>query len=279
MDKLEQFKTKGKFLMLALDHRGSFRKLLNSNNAKAVEEQEIVWTKREIIQALYQEMSGILIDSKYGLPAYAHRKKPYLLCIEKSGFQEQSGESITELQYTVPELKKKGAKGIKLLVYIHPQAKSVNKQIKTTKQVQKDCQALKLPFFLEIVTYPIQGCHNHKPEMVLDSVNLFLENKVSADVFKLEYPGDPAACWQITKYLKKTPWILLTRGAKYEKFKNELKIAVANGAQGFLAGRALWQDFVKYPKNKRPDFFDTVVKHRWLEIKKIVLESDYQNYY
>jgi tagatose-1,6-bisphosphate aldolase len=278
MADLKQFQTRGKFLMLALDHRGSFVKLLNSTDPAKVTDQEIIYTKRQIIETLYTDISSILIDSHEGLTAYGDRKKPYLLCIEKSGYEQVGADRVTSLEYEVITLKNKGAKGIKLLLYIHPQAKSLRQQIQTAKKVFKDCQTNKLPLFLEIVTYPIEGTNNHKPELVLESVNAFLENNIVADVFKIEYPGDPAACWQITKRLKKIPWILLTKGDKFIKFSQSLKIAMAHGAQGFLAGRALWQDFSRFEKNKRPDFFDTVVKQRFQIIKKIVLDSDYQNY-
>jgi tagatose-1,6-bisphosphate aldolase len=46
---------------------------------------------------------------------------------------------------------------------------------------------------------------------------------------------------------------------------------VANGCQGFLAGRALWQEFGEYLQEKRHDFFQIVVKQRFAEIAKITI--------
>jgi len=279
MSSYQDFARNGKILMLALDHRGSFNKLINPNNPQLVSIEEVVETKRLIIEALYDQFSGVLVDSIGGLPALTKvgntkvQQKPFMLCIEKTGYEDELGARKTQLEYSVSELHSQGAEGIKLLLYYHPQAPTREHQLHIGKEVLDACQKAGLPLFLEIVTYPIPNNNTHKPELVLDSVNQFLEAGINADVFKLEYPGDPAACFQISKYLGKTPWILLTRGEDYPKFRDELKVAVKNGACGFLAGRALWQEFAKYPKEKRIDFFQTVVRQRFLEISGIALAS------
>ena len=88
-------------------------------------------------------------------------------------------------------------------------------------------------------------------------------------MFKLEFPGDPVSCRKITKMLGDIPWILLTKGGKYEKFKDDLRVAMANGASGFLAGRSIWQEFTKYTNKEREIFFNTDVPERFNEITKI----------
>ena len=279
MADISKFTNKGKILMLALDHRGSFKKLINQEAPELVNQTQVVRIKQEIISNLYDQFSGILIDSLSGLPAFQKvavsktTKKPYLLCIEKTGYEDEQGSRKTSLQYSVKELKNLGATGIKLLLYYHPQAPTKQHQLSVAKQVLQDCKLAKLPLFLELVTYPLENFNSNKPELVLDSVYDFLQAGIIPDVFKLEYPGDPAACFQITKLLKKTPWILLTKGDSFANFRKQLKVAVANGAVGFLAGRAVWQEFSQYPESKRQDFFQTVVVERFSQIRQIVLSS------
>lgn len=279
MTDISRFTNKGKILMLALDHRGSFKKLINQEAPEAVSQAQVVRIKQEIISSLYDQFSGLLIDSEAGLSAFQKASiaksapKPYLLCIEKTGYEDEQGSRKTSLEFSVDELKKLGASGIKLLLYYHPQAPTKQHQLTVAKQVLHDCKAAELSLFLELVTYPLENFNSHKPELVLDSVNQFLEAGIIPDVFKLEYPGDPVACFQITKLLKKTPWILLTKGDSFVNFKEQLKIAVANGAIGFLAGRSLWQEFSQYPEAKRLDYFQTVVAGRFSQIRQIVLSS------
>ena len=270
---------KNKILMLALDHRGSFNKLINPKNPESVTNDQVITVKRQIIEALYDQFSGVLIDPSGGLPAYQQAaqlktaQKPYLLCIEKTGYEDEQGSRKTQLEYSVEGLKKQGASGIKLLLYYHPQAPTKQHQLQVAKQVLQDCKQAKLPLFLELVTYALPNFNSNKPELVLDSVDDFLQARIIPDVFKLEYPGDPAACFQITKLLKKTPWILLTRGDSFENFRQQLRVAMANGCQGFLAGRSLWQEFSQYPPAKHTDFFQTVVVPRFAQIRQIVLEA------
>jgi len=277
MSEISPFLNREKILMLALDHRGSFNKLINPQNPNSVSPNEVITIKAEIIEALYDQFSGVLVDSLGGLIALTKvaaskkQRKPYLLCIEKTGYEDELGSRKNQLEYSVSELHSQGAQGIKLLLYYHPQAPTREHQLRIGKEVLDACQKAGLPLFLEIVTYTLPNNNTHRPELVLDSVNQFLEAGIRADVFKLEFPGDPAACFQISKYLGKTPWILLTRGENYPQFRQELQVAVSSGARGFLAGRALWQEFASYPKEKRVDFFQTVVRQRFAEISKIVL--------
>ena len=273
-----KFLHKGKILMLALDHRGSFSKLINPKSPDSVEPDLVVKIKGEIINSVYKDFSGVLIDSSTGLPAFEKvaalkkEKKPYLLCIEKTGYEERGESQKTELEFTVEELKKYGTSGVKLLLYYHPQSSTKEHQQEVGRKVLAACQKSGLPLFLELVTYPIKNENNNKPEMVLDSVKQFVQAGIIPDVFKLEYPGDPAACFDITKLLKKTPWILLTKGDSYQNFCKQLTIATNNGCQGFLAGRSLWQEFAQYPESKRLDFFESVVSQRFSQIARIVTQ-------
>lgn len=263
--------------MLALDHRGSFNKLINSKKPEDATIEEVIEVKKQIIRSLFDQFSGVLIDPDGGLPALQQiireegRPKPFLLCIEKTGYEDEQGARKTTLQYSVSQLHQMGASGIKLLLYYHPQAPTLKHQLHVAKEVLDSCRNAGLPLFLELVTYTLPSYNSHKPELVLDSVNQFLEAGIIPDVFKLEYPGDPAACFEITRILGKTPWILLTKGNDFNKFKMDLKVAVSNGAKGFLAGRSVWQEFANLPKNEQNQFFQTTVTSRFEEIVRTVL--------
>ncbi|MDD2758016.1 MAG: DUF2090 domain-containing protein [Patescibacteria group bacterium] len=269
---LADFQKDGKYLMLALDHRGSFKKYVNKNNPEAVTDADIAGVKKMIIDAVYEDMSGVLIDPDWGLPAYAEREKPFLLCAEKTGYTDNEGERLTELQYSVEELKALGARGIKLFLYYNPAAVNRSAQIATAKKVLADCRTAGLPLFLEFVTYGNETLGKTRSEWVLKTVQEFLEAAVVADVFKLEYPGDAESCAKVTGMLGKTPWILLTRGEPYEVFKKQLQSAIDAGAVGFLAGRAIWQEIAEYTDDAgRREFLNNVAKKRFNEICAIAL--------
>lgn len=265
---LSQFAYKNKFLMLAIDHRKSLRKLLNSENPDQVSNQEIIQIKSQIIKSLSDQFSGVLIDSEYGIKAYENKKKPFLLCIEKMDYIEEGDGRITQLQYSAKDLKEMGAFGVKLLLYYNQDSSTANIQMETAKKVSDQCRENDLPFFLELVTYDEKGS---KSEQVLNAVSMFLDQGIRADVFKLEYPGDAESCKLLTEYLGNTPWILLTLGKDFETFKKELKVAVENGAKGFLAGRSIWQEACGMRGKEREEFLKNVVTRRFEEICELVL--------
>lgn len=275
--KYDAFATNGKILMLALDHRGSMEKMLPSNIPASARKKTIIGLKQMLMEALAPFYSGVLFDPVYGLPAYTQsvvptvREKPYLLCIEKTGYTDTDRERLTQLEYSVSGLKALGARGIKLLLFYRPDGKTSGQQIALTKRVFAECKHHELPFFLEILNYSLDGKPYDASSLVPRSVKDFLDNGIAADVFKLEFPGTAEACREVTKLLGNTPWILLTKGDTYEGFVSSLKVAAANGARGFLAGRSIWQDVVAIPQREWNSFIMTTVRRRFQEICAIAL--------
>lgn len=261
--------------MLALDQRGSFRKMINPENPDEADTQKAVSIKKDILNALYPQFSGVLLDVDYGLKSHyelnPNQPKPFLLAIEKTGYTEKEEEKITELQYKVSELKEMGAAGVKLLVYFNLKAESAENQIRTAQLVSHEANKNGMPFFLEILTYeiPNQPIENH----IIRTVKKFLKEDVIPDVFKLEYPGSKGDCREITRILDKIPWILLTRGVEFETFCLRLGKAVSGGCKGFLAGRSIWQEYAKAtdPAEKEKLLKETIPA-RFEKISKIVSE-------
>ena len=261
-----------KFLMLALDHLGSFKKIINSDNPEQVTSEQIISLKTELITSLSTLFSGVLIDSDFGLPAYnsLNTQKPFMLRCEKSDYEEKEGERITTIEYSAKELKKQGSVGAKMLMYFDPYGKYCNENINIAKEYLEQCKAEQLPFFLEIVTYSAVNKDFETAEYVPKSLQMFIEQQVIPDVWKLEYPGDIVSCFKVKEIVKNTPWILLTRGGSFETFSAHLKDAVKANCSGFLAGRALWQDINTFTNTEREDFLNIELPKRFKLISQIV---------
>lgn len=272
---LTKFTKERSFLMLALDHRGSFLKLINPDNPESVAKETVISLKLEIIESVKDQFSALLIDNEYGLAAYVSKEKPFLLPIEKSGFKAVEGERLAELEYEAGELKNMGASGIKLLLYFHPQYISAESQLNAAREVLHDAMVNNLPLFLEIVVYKKDGelSLEERVELELRSIEQFLQSEVRPDVFKLQYPGSREACKKVTKLLGDTPWILLTGGDDFEVFKWQLREAVEAGCKGFLAGRALWKEVMKFEGQDRSDFLKNTLPARFEEISEVCLNS------
>ena len=268
------FQNQGKYLMLAFDHRDSFKKYVNPAEPAKATDENLIKVKGMVISALEDQFSGVLLDVDWGLAGYKSKSKPYLLPLEKSGYTDVKGDRTTELEYSSKQLKDLGSSGTKLLLYFNPEAKNCDEQIAVAKKALEDSHQNDLPLFLEIVTYGNEEVGKSRAEWVLRSVQMLLESEVVPDVWKLEYPGDLESCQKINELVGTVPWILLTRGEKFDKFDEQLKDAVSAGAVGFLAGRALWQEIGECKTDEeRQEFLDKTVKNRFKIISEIVLGS------
>lgn len=251
------------FHMLALDHRGSFEKLANTKDEKI-----LIHYKQEIINSLIYQFSGVLIDDNYGFKAYSLLNpdvlKPFLLPIEESGFEDRGDGRLNKPHTSASEIKEIGASGAKLLIYFNKKDKNAKKQIEFAKVVAEDCKREGMPLFLEIVNYPEVGS-------VTDTLSIFKQEGVHPSVFKLQYPGSPDKCKEITEMLEDTPWILLSQGVSFQEFYNQNFFASQNGCLGFLAGRSLWQEVFELEGDKKIEFLTTTLPQRFKKIKELYL--------
>lgn len=260
--------------MLALDHRGSIKKLINSENPDSVSDNDVIKLKEEIINSVKDQMSGLLVNEVSEILKQVQDDNiPYLLPVERSGFVGDKGGRINELEYSVAQVKKMGAKGVKLLVYFNPDDENSHLQLATANHVLKSCKDENVPMFLEVVTYGDDG-KSLGGEGVLRSLNRFIDAGVVPDVWKLEYPGSEDYCQKVTELVDGTPWILLTRGDTFDVFVEELKIAVGNGCIGFLAGRALWQEVCTLKGEEKNKFLNVVLPERFKKISEVALRSN-----
>jgi tagatose-1,6-bisphosphate aldolase len=142
-----------RYLMLALDHRESFRKLINPQNPEKISKDEASKNKGKIIESLKDKFSGVLIDQEYGLGPYKELQinKPFLLPMEESGYELVDNERINKIIYKCSDIKNSGASGAKILLYFNPDyEKSAKIQADIAKQALEDAHQNNLPLFLEI---------------------------------------------------------------------------------------------------------------------------------
>lgn len=269
---LKPFMHDGKIIMLAFDHRGSFKKAME--RVHSVDDEEIVNLKKLVLEAAADAVSGVLIDQEYGLPAYRAlgMRAPFLLPMEKTGYTDAEGERVTELQYDAASIVEAGALGAKLLLYTNPHVPSWKKQMETAKAAIADSSDKNLPLFLEFVLYEARGV---EPGTVVENVARAIEEGLRPDVWKVAYPGSREACRELTRIAGGTPWIVLTGGDSFPVFENHFREACEEGAAGCLAGRALWSEACELyedPASLRA-FLDSTFKERLHALRDISSRS------
>jgi tagatose 1,6-diphosphate aldolase len=253
--------------------------------------KEMVEYKIELCLSVAAGASAVLLDPIYGAAqCIASGALPgnvgLLVSIEATGYENTAKGRLTTLLdgWGVDKIKKMGASAVKMLVYYRPDiAELAAKQLDTIRKVADDCIKYDIPFLVEPVSYPLKKrqelSSDEKSMLAIETAKQITELPV--DVLKAEFPGIVTEdadkgkllynCCQLDEASKK-PWVLLSAGVDYDTFKQQVMIACQAGASGFLGGRAIWQEALKYRDTiERIAFLNTTVADRLKELSEIVV--------
>jgi tagatose 1,6-diphosphate aldolase len=284
--------SKGVFVICAIDHRGSLRSALEKELARKVGYEEMVQCKLDICNALTPYASAVLLDPIYGAAqSIAGGALPgstgLLVSVEATGYQDNPEGRMTTLLdgWSVEKIKRMGGSAVKILVYYRPDlVESAQKQLKTVLSVAKECIKHDLPFLVEPVSYPVQGEKADlmqfavkKPGLVIETARQITELPI--DVLKAEFPVDLnyekdkakvlEACQKLNE-TSRVPWVLLSAGVDYKTFREQVKLACQAGASGFVAGRAIWQEALRFAdREQRIKYLKTIIADRLKDLVEV----------
>ncbi len=286
----------GTFTVLAMDHRDSFKKMINPVTPITVSYEETVTRKVEMCSMVAPLASAVLLDPVYGAAQCIQQGalpggKGLLVSIEESGYDGGAENRVTRLlaDWSVEKIKRLGASAVKILVYFRPDLKELaQQQLAVVEQVALECRKYDIPLFVEPVSYPIgselkdpAAFAKHKEEIVLETARQM--TALPIDVLKAEFPADlkynkdknaPAKLCRELDKISRVPWVLLSAGVDYATFATQVEIACEAGASGFLGGRAIWQEVMPMPVPvKRTAFYQSTVIPRFRRLSDIVLKK------
>lgn len=269
----------GVIAALAIDQRGSLKRMLAAAANKPADETTIVDFKKAISEELTPYASSILLDPEYGLPASKVRAKGtgLLLAYEKTGYDTTEPGRMPDLldHESALRLKEQGADAVKFLLYYDPDEDEdiLDKKHAFVERVGAEAKEVGLPLFLELVTYSatiddVQSVEyaKVKPHKIMATIKEFSKPQYNVTVLKLEMPfnikyvegfnGDNEVVYTqdeakklLVEQSKATnlPYIFLSAGVTSEQFISEIKLANEADANynGVLCGRATWKPSIK----------------------------------
>lgn len=283
------------FTITALDHRGSLRRAINPDDPKSVSYQQMVDYKVKLLNALAPHSSAILIDPIFGAAealrgSHISGKQGFLVSLEATGYEDSDGDRVTSVAegWGVEKIKRMGASAVKILLYYNPGSSTAAKQEEFLLRAVEQCRKHDIPLLVEPMTYHLVGgpkkgsaeFAERKPEMVIETARRLCP--LGMDVLKAEFPDDPdfqedeAAMAENCRKLTEAagiPWVLLSAGVGYDTFKLQARLACENGASGFLAGRAIWQEAPGLPEDQQQQFLETTAVERLGELTEIANSS------
>lgn len=273
---------KGIFTIVALDHTTWFRQLFAPTAPNDAPYEPIVNLKLDLVRSLAPHASAILLDPIYGLgPAIQTAALPgrvgLLSLLEDARFAAPGPDHVTHLLegWSVAKAKRLGADGVKLHCYYrYDDPVRAPREEALLRQIIRDCETFDLPFFPEPLVYDVEP--GARRRVIIENARRIAA--LGADVLKLEFPVDVrveadervwrAACRELSQAIEK-PWTLLSAGVDYETFKRQVRVACEEGASGFVAGRAIWQEAGALTGEARRAFLETVATARLSELAEI----------
>jgi tagatose-1,6-bisphosphate aldolase len=265
----------GKFAILAMDQRGTLRKMLDKAG-RPTADQDMSGFKVDVIGALSPFASGVLTDVEYGVgPVRAagalDDRAGLLVSSERSPQPTWNGEQRTE--YSAAErgpgfVSANGGAALKFLVRWRPDRPTgpgepdlAREALDAVRAVIADCRAYGMPSVIEPLVTLLPGDDpEQKHRLVIRSAELLAE--LGPDLLKLEWPGDADGCREVSKVCGGVPWALLSAGVAYERFVERVLTAMDAGASGYIAGRAFWGEAVNLTGDERRRFLRTTAVDR-----------------
>ena len=282
----------GTLTMVATDQNSSMISMMKKATGKEPTYAEIADAKVMLSRALAPHCSGLLVDGYYGywstVAAFAVPPGTGLLIrVEKSGAaKNKAGGPMGEVEqgWGVAKIKRCGADAVKLLAQFEPgEVDSAEHNFEFTRRMYYECVEHDILFLLEPIHFEYGGedkdsdrVKDRKAHTVIESAKYLSR---FCDVYKAEFPGTLGreSDSQLMDNLKRLndacvkPWVLLSAGVDYDKYKKQVEMAMKAGASGVLGGRAFWKEFFTYKTpEERQKFAETECVRRVKETDEIV---------
>lgn len=274
----------GHFTMVALDQRPPIANLISAKRGIApadVSYQDMIDVKRVIVDSVGHHASAVLFDPNYAFPAALDVLPAHtglVVTLEDHRFKDTPGGRLSHSirDWSVEKIKRAGGDGVKVLAWYRPDAEPdvLTHQKAYVEAIGAECRQHDIPYVFELLVYPFAKSAAHTldyvespekmPDLVLDSVREFSHPRYGIDLFKLESPlpgatlpardGGPTHLRaqslfdQMGKICEDAciPWVMLSAGVTPRQFVRVMEYAYAAGANGFLAGRAIWWEAMQH---------------------------------
>ncbi|WP_117209346.1 hypothetical protein [Allorhizocola rhizosphaerae] len=246
----------GFFLVAAMDHPENYLELFDKD-ISLVPHATVVESKMELLAALSRHASAVLVDPMWSLgQGVATRTLPggvgMIAPIEQLSYTPTGWGLETRLrpQWTVEKIAALGADGVKLFLFYRAELADVAEgQRKLVAELAVQCEHWQVPLIVEPIWYPLEGEDPGDPAVQRARATAIAASaaefaRLGVDILKMQFPGSAQACEELDSAAGGVPWVLLSEGAGYADFEQQMEIAARAGASGYIAGRAVWGDAV-----------------------------------
>ena len=234
----------------------------------------------ELLNLFRQQASGLVLDPVYSLPLLKEDEQNAPLIVRLEQLQNPDPLAVPQL------LKNWGVEDIsnmygmaKLELHYHPAEEQALTKKQFVAEIFDFCEHEEIDLLLKLMIYNPTEEKFDIPKFQESQMEAVSELQRFASILALQYPQDPLAAATLTTNLD-IPWLLTADDTPYDRFKENLRVALENGATGFLASETLWQEIEGMRhSDQSPDiekilqFIQTTSKDRIIELLRIAGEE------
>ncbi|MEV6845799.1 hypothetical protein [Actinoplanes sp. NPDC051411] len=239
----------GVFAMAALDHRESLRTMLREHGGAPFDEFKLAG-----VRALAPLATALLLELETARRPECRAALPPStgLILAADVFDQPPGQPVLDSgldeRITPAVAEEVGAHALKLLVLWRPDS-GLDERARLMERFAELCRRCGLVSLVEGIVRPPAGrpwtAAGERHEAIFTAALELCSFGV--DVYKAEMPGylpgDVSRVREASVAFDRAlgrPWVVLSNGVRAEDFRPAMTEAVAGGAHGFLAGRAVW---------------------------------------
>ena len=219
---------RGRFSILAVDHRDSLRQLLRPDDPDSLTAEEITALKIELVAGVADLATGVMLEPEYSIPQVLDVGAlpdgvGFLAALESQGYLDEPEMSPTAILegWSIEQAKASGAAAAKLLLAYRPDGRLAAEQEQVGRDIVAACHAIGFAIAVEPLFYGL-GPDDNRAAIVVETARRFAAMK--PDLLKLPYPGTHAACEDITA-IATMPWAMLSGGGSFDDFVNQFAVA------------------------------------------------------
>lgn len=269
-----------RMLIVAADQRNGMRAAM-TDAPGPVSDAELAAAKADLVRYLGNHAPAILLDPEVALPGVVDddtlaRDTALVVGMDASGYA--TVDDLRHTQFvagvTARRVRELGGDVAKMLFYVRPDVQDADSPVAAEmRKLVRECADEALLLIVELLTYQREGESDDAyraafPALVAGGARLAVE--CGAKVLKLQYPGSAEGCAAVTAAAAGVPWAVLSAGVDHDTFITQVRTAIAGGASGAMAGRALWKDSLSISPALREDYLTTRALPRLRELAAAV---------
>lgn len=249
----------GGYAMLAVDQREAMRNMFAEHTDQPVTDQDLQDFKVTATRILTPHASAVLVDKQFAFDAVVDAGAVAPGCgliTSADHFESAHGELVGEV--TIDEAvdpaqaRAQCAVAMKLLV-LWREDQPAGPRIEMVERFVDRARSAGLVSIVEPVSRGrADGAPSDTEAGVLAAAKEL--GKLGADLYKAEVPlkaqGSDDEIRRRSAQLSEaiaSPWVVLSSGVPQDRFPEAVRLAMSEGADGFLAGRAVWSGCIGAP--------------------------------